>query len=232
MLVAITKNAVVFNSERGSCETVTIYHLPSDEKIQKKVRGYKTARGLFAYCEKNLTLVSHHDPLQIPPIVNDGNAASPHDISSDTSGDVSQSVGEVPITSLETASQDNDNLPSNASLSAVSSSFAIDDIPEFIETEYVSFPDNDTRLVFRLANKELRVCVSHDYGDKTIKIECFQPIPKDFNYFINEPPKPKEIIIPYSHLTMQTLLSRQTPKKLWQEALLWQRVDELDDMPF
>lgn len=66
MLATISGNEVLFNSERGSCETVTIYALPDDEKIQKKVKSYKTAHGLLRYCEKNLTLVSHYDPLNEP----------------------------------------------------------------------------------------------------------------------------------------------------------------------
>lgn len=66
MLVSITYNQIIFTSERGSCEKVTIYALPSDGKVIKKVHSYKTVRGLLAYCEKNLTLVSHHDPLNEP----------------------------------------------------------------------------------------------------------------------------------------------------------------------
>lgn len=98
MLATITENEIVFNSERGSCETVTVYALPDDTKIHKKVWSYKTARGLLAYCEKNLTLVSHFDPLEsvpeISPTVTTDNKTLPDDGSS-ALGVVDNSEGEA-----------------------------------------------------------------------------------------------------------------------------------------
>lgn len=214
----------VYKNDWGNSPEKKVFQFAFDEKLFNKLTGYKTVRGLRAFCEKHLTLVFHmsrdlDDRTRTVSALGDDvpNQSLPSDDCSDSPilPSVAVSSPAASDTLLKSATGEKSCDCAESPIGA--NKFAVESDNQTTNSERFLLPPND-------ANSDIYLQLS-DHGHDWIKLEVYlahsdPTIQITYSYahqFSNDNAY-KHINLPYSEYLLTCLLSCRNIKRLWAMA--------------